>query len=35
MNPMGEGWFIEVEVEEDIDTSELMNKEEYEAYIAE
>ena len=34
-DPMGEGWFIEVEVEEDIDTSELMNKEEYEAYIAE
>ena len=34
-DPMGEGWFIEVEVEEDIDNSELMNKEEYEAYIAE
>ncbi len=34
-DPMGEGWFIEVEVEEDIDTSELMNKEEYEAFIAE
>ena len=34
-DPMGEGWFIEVEVEENIDTSELMNKEEYEAYIAE
>lgn len=33
-DPMGEGWFIEVEVEEEIDTSELMNKEEYEAYIA-
>ena len=34
-DPMGEGWFIEVEVEEEIDTSELMNKEEYEAFIAE
>lgn len=34
-DPMGEGWFIEVEVEDEIDTSELMNKEEYEAYIAE
>lgn len=34
-DPMGEGWFIEVEVEEAIDTSELMNKEEYEAFIAE
>lgn len=34
-DPMGEGWFIEVEVDEAIDTSELMNKEEYEAFIAE
>lgn len=34
-DPMGEGWFIEVEVEDEIDTSELMNKEEYEAFIAE
>ena len=34
-DPMGEGWFIEVEVDEAIDTSELMNKEEYEAVIAE
>ena len=34
-DPMVEGWFIEVEVEDEIDTSELMNKEEYEAYIAE
>lgn len=34
-DPMGEGWFIEVEVEDEIDTSELMNKEEYETFIAE
>lgn len=34
-DPMGEGWFIEVEVDEAIDTSELMNKEEYEAFVAE
>ena len=34
-DPMGEGWFIEVEVEDEMNTSGLMNKEEYEAYIAE
>ena len=34
-DPMGEGWFIEVEVEDEMNTSGLMNKEEYEAFIAE